>query len=110
MLEMQKAEMAAAGMDVPQEINDNSYASEAADINVNDRCMCNPGDRLGTVRYVGRIVMLKPGYWVGVEFDEPVGKSDGSVKGTRVFECAPMYAGFLRPDQVTVGDFPPEEF
>nr|4B6M_A Chain A, TUBULIN-SPECIFIC CHAPERONE, PUTATIVE [Trypanosoma brucei]4B6M_B Chain B, TUBULIN-SPECIFIC CHAPERONE, PUTATIVE [Trypanosoma brucei] len=79
-------------------------------IHVGDRCLCRPGDRLGSVRFVGRVASLKPGYWVGVEFDEPVGKGDGTVKGTRVFQCQPNYGGFLRPDQVEVGDFPPEVF
>ena len=98
------------GVEVADELNEDSFKEEAATIKVGDRCQCFPGDRLGTVKYVGRIVAIKPGFFVGVEFDEPVGKSDGSVKGVRVFECEPLYGGFLRPNQVTVGDFPPEEF
>ena len=48
------------------------------------------------------------GHWVGVKFDEPVGKSDGTVKGTRVFECEAGFGGFCRGYRVTVGDFKPE--
>lgn len=88
----------------------NAFEEQASKMKVGDRCQCQPGDRLGTVQFVGRIAALKPGFWIGVEFDEPVGKSDGTVKGERVFSCRPQYGGFLRPDQVEVGDFPPEEF
>nr|CCC52306.1 putative tubulin-specific chaperone, fragment [Trypanosoma vivax Y486] len=110
MLALQRAEAEKNGINLPQELHEDSYKERAELIHVGDRCQCQPGDRLGTVRFVGRIATLKLGYWIGVEFDEPVGKGDGSVKGTRVFECAPNYGGFLRPDQVEVGDFPPEEF
>eukprot|EP00796_Vickermania_ingenoplastis_P012542 gene12542-8594_t len=94
----------------PPHADADAFKEEASAIQVGDRCQCQPGDRLGTVRYVGRLAALKPGFWVGVEFDEPVGKSDGTIKGERVFDCRPQYAGFLRPHQVEVGDFPPEEF
>lgn len=105
-----RAEREAAGEPLPETLNDNSFAEEASKIKAGDRCQVFPGDRLATVRYVGRLAALKPGFWVGVEFDEPVGKNDGSLKGQKVFECRPNYGGFVRPKEVTVGDFPPEDF
>ena len=38
--------------------------------------------------FVGKVEGLPKGWWVGVKFDEPVGKNDGTVKGKRFFECA----------------------
>lgn len=47
-------------------------------INIGDRCMVTAKGprRLGTVRYVGPF-KLKPGIFIGVEFDEPLGIHDG---------------------------------
>lgn len=110
MVAAQRARMAAQGVEVPVELHQDSYKAAAEHIQVNDRCKVSPGDRLGIVKYVGRIAPLKPGFWIGVEFDEPVGKNDGTAGGIRIFPCQALHGGFLRPDQVEVGDFPPEEF
>eukprot|EP00879_Flechtneria_rotunda_P020127 GHRR01021167.1.p1 GENE.GHRR01021167.1~~GHRR01021167.1.p1 ORF type:complete len:281 (+),score=68.21 GHRR01021167.1:118-960(+) len=85
-----------------------SYQKEAASrIKPGHRCSVDPGQRRGEVKYVGQVEQLAQGHWVGVAFDEPLGKHDGSVKGKRYFECADGHGGFVRPDKVTVGDFPP---
>lgn len=89
--------------------DDEHMADLAATMKVDDRCQVNPGGKRGSVRFVGKIPAIAPGFWVGVQYDEPVGKNDGSVKGHRYFECPPNYGGFLRPDKIEVGDFPEED-
>lgn len=57
------------------------YMEEANAINVNDRCMIEVSDgglkKRGVVLYVG-LVEFKQGYWVGVQYDEPLGKHNGT--------------------------------
>ncbi|CAL8462895.1 g2429 [Coccomyxa elongata] len=88
-------------------VEDEEYqAAEASKLSVGSRCEINPGGKRGCIRYVGKCEGLPPGYWVGVQLDEPVGKNDGNVKGRRYFECALGYGSFLRPNKVNPGDFP----
>ena len=34
------------------------------------------GRRLGVAEFIGRIAMIGPGFWIGVAYDDPVGKND----------------------------------
>jgi tubulin-folding cofactor B len=97
----------------PDENAEHGEASVAG-IQVGMRCEVQPGSRRGSVSYVGPVPELSAGggYWVGITFDEPVGRTDGSIvcPNTGVwkqyFEAGPMYASFVRGKNVQVGDYP----
>ncbi|KAJ1969634.1 hypothetical protein IWQ62_000502 [Dispira parvispora] len=92
-------------------IADRRFEQEAKAIPVDARCqvvLCDDGlNKIGTVRYVGKLDD-KRGYWVGIEYDEPLGKNDGSIDGHRYFTCRKNHGAFVRPNKVTVGDIAEE--
>lgn len=52
------------------------YASK---LMVGNRCKVTVKDqpnKIGSIQFIG-VVSFKPGVWVGVQYDEPVGKNDG---------------------------------
>ncbi|XP_074657638.1 uncharacterized protein LOC141910758 isoform X2 [Tubulanus polymorphus] len=53
----------------------------------------------GTVRFKGSIV-TKPGEWVGIELDQPVGTHNGCYIGRRYFQCPDRHGVFVSANQV----------
>ena len=58
-------------------------------------------NKRGHVRYIGE-TKFGTGKWIGVELEQPAGKNDGSVKGTRYFKCPANKGVFVRPDKLTL--------
>ncbi|RKP36423.1 CAP Gly-rich domain-containing protein [Dimargaris cristalligena] len=87
---------------------ESEFKQEAGLISTGARCQVRLTDdglaKNGTVRYVGP-THFSSGYWVGVEYDEPLGKNDGSIDGERYFSCLNKHGAFVRPNRVILGDF-----
>jgi tubulin-folding cofactor B len=109
-----------------EQVARDTHEISARDIAVSKRAIVLPSSpphiRRGTVRYVGPVKEIpfaplkraldeteEQPVWVGIELDEPTGKNDGSVAGTRYFECGSSCGVFVKPEKVQVGDFPPLE-
>ncbi|GJJ11324.1 hypothetical protein Clacol_005556 [Clathrus columnatus] len=100
------------GRFAPQAPNHSEEESIPENITLNARCEVDTNDsglkKRGTVRFIGKTKFAK-GIWVGIEYDEPLGKNDGSVQGERYFTTKPLFGGFVKPDRVSTGEFPVEE-
>merc|ERR1711959_647410 len=95
---------------IKEDVSDPEFQSEEAKaISVGNRCEVYPGSKRGEVMFVGKVEGLPLGYWIGVKYDEPIGKNNGMIKGKKYFECAPKYGGMVRPTNLKVGDFPPAD-
>ncbi|CAL8106124.1 unnamed protein product [Calicophoron daubneyi] len=81
---------------------------KAESLPVGSRCevrVPSQSTKRGVIKFVGT-TKFKPGYWVGIMYDEPLGRNDGSVDGVRYFDCPEKYGAFVRPHFVEAGDFP----
>jgi hypothetical protein len=54
---------------------------------VGDRCQVEPGETRGVVKFVGQAETLAPGFWIGIQYDEPLGKHDGMYVRLKSFNC-----------------------
>ena len=86
-----------------------TYEEEASQIEIGSRCLLGDGFRRGEVKFVGMVKEMGHGFWVGVKLDEPMGDTNGTLKGKLYFQCNDKFGVFVRPDYVKVGDFPPED-
>ncbi|KAI3644635.1 hypothetical protein MP228_010799 [Amoeboaphelidium protococcarum] len=88
------------------------HSSETFNGNVDDRCQVQLTEdglkRKGYIRYVGN-VDGRQGLWIGVEYDEPVGRHDGSFKGVTYFQCKHGHGSFVAPDKVHVNGLDVDE-
>ncbi|XP_056139945.1 CAP-Gly domain-containing linker protein 3 isoform X2 [Lampris incognitus] len=75
-----------------------SLDPDGVNVEVGDQVLV-AGQKMGTVRFYGK-TDFAPGYWFGVELEQPTGKHDGSVFGVRYFTCLPKYGVFAPPSRV----------
>uniref|UniRef100_A0A3B5A2S7 CAP-Gly domain-containing protein n=1 Tax=Stegastes partitus TaxID=144197 RepID=A0A3B5A2S7_9TELE len=81
-----------------------SMKKNRRELRLGDRVLVG-GTKAGVVRFLGETDFAK-GEWCGVELDEPLGKNDGAVAGTRYFQCMPRYGLFAPVHKVTRIGFP----
>lgn len=83
-----------------------------ARMKVGDRCEA-VGGRRGEIMYIGKIPEIKTSdpeqIFVGIKYDEPVGKNDGEVNGKRYFQADANCGGFIKSPLVQAGDFPEKD-
>jgi tubulin-folding cofactor B len=72
---------------------------------IGSRCEIKLNQNRGVIAYVGELPGKK-GEFVGIRLDEPVGKNNGSFENIKYFECGNNHGVFVRPSQVSVGDYP----
>ena len=95
---------------IQQKITASYREADSRGVKVGVRCRLLPAEedaRRGKVAFLGEVGEIPGGVgaWVGVRLDEPTGKNDGRVGGTRYFECAAKCGVFVRPERVEVGEF-----
>ncbi|KAF2803490.1 uncharacterized protein BDZ99DRAFT_426855, partial [Mytilinidion resinicola] len=55
--------------------------------------------RQAVIRFIGTL-HIADGQFIGVEFADPSGKNDGSVRGERYFDCPPNHGMFMRASNI----------
>ena len=71
---------------------------DVSNVEPGDRCRLKTGE-IGVVAFVGQ-VEDKPGEFVGLLLDTPIGKNDGSVNGKVYFKARPNHGVFVRQNEI----------
>ncbi|KAK5852236.1 hypothetical protein PBY51_023722 [Eleginops maclovinus] len=90
--------------DTVSNVSDTESMKKRRELRHGDRVLVG-GNKAGVVKFLGETDFAK-GAWCGVELDEPLGKNDGAVAGTRYFQCLPRYGLFAPTHKVTRIGFP----
>lgn len=79
------------------ELDDDDAASDVSTENFNsgERVLLD-GKNKAQVAYYGPVHFSHDDDWVGLVFEEPVGKHNGTVAGTEYFKCDSMHGLFVR--------------
>ncbi|PFX23382.1 CAP-Gly domain-containing linker protein 1-like isoform X2 [Stylophora pistillata] len=85
-------------------LSDGKAEKEKANLEIGYRVVVS-GTKHGVVRYLGETGFAK-GEWAGIELDEPLGKNDGAVAGTRYFQCEPNFGLFAPLHKVAKSSLP----
>ncbi|XP_074334705.1 tubulin-folding cofactor B isoform X1 [Apium graveolens] len=64
-------------------MSENYMEDLCTNIKIGDRCQVEPGEKRGVIKFVGQAEALGRGFWVGVQYDEPLGKHDGMLVTTQ---------------------------
>jgi len=85
-------------------ITDDHQAELAVRFKLKERIMVETeavrGGRPATIMFIGKVPEIAPGFWIGVEFEIPDGKHDGSIDGKVYFQCRKNHGCFLRPSHI----------
>lgn len=90
--------------DTVSNVSDTESMKKRRELRLGDRVLVG-GNKAGVVKFLGETDFAK-GAWCGVELDEPLGKNDGAVAGTRYFQCMPRYGLFAPTHKVMRIGFP----
>lgn len=80
---------------------DSSHSTEFTQDNIGERVVVQGYNSIGVLRFLGNHVTLNV-LRCGVEFDEPIGRNNGTVKGHKYFECEDMHGVLVATYKVSL--------
>ncbi|GBN73102.1 hypothetical protein AVEN_268731-1 [Araneus ventricosus] len=78
------------------------------EFHINDRVTIEGKNSMGTIAFIGD-THFSDDPWLGIIFDQPVGRNNGSYEGFQCFKCGENHGIFVRPYQVKKVSFIPSE-